>query len=125
ADLDQIRVVQVVPANEVFPVLAVVEADANQRVAGPYRVVAGARAAVERGGLAGIGGGSRSDGRARCHDRGPRRRRALLDRRTVRWIDTTEEADDRDDDARGLQGPPSRGFDHEHGTFSIFIRQVL
>ena len=41
ADLDQVRVAEVVPAHQVFPVLAVVEADPDQRVAGLDGVVAG------------------------------------------------------------------------------------
>ena len=49
ADLDQVRIVEVVPAHQVLPVLAVVEADPDQRVAGLDGVVAGL-AAVAVGG---------------------------------------------------------------------------
>ncbi len=40
-DLDDVRVLEVVPANDVLPVLARLEPDADQRVAGLDRVIAG------------------------------------------------------------------------------------
>ena len=49
ADLDQVRVLEVVPAHQIFPVLAVLEADADQRVAGLDRVVAGLAEVLDAG----------------------------------------------------------------------------
>ena len=64
ADLDQVRIGQVVPAHQVFPVLAVVEADPDQRVARLDGVEAGlAAVGVDGHGLGRLGRGRRRSAR--------------------------------------------------------------
>ena len=71
-DLDQVRVVEVVPAHQVFPVLAGVEADPDQRVAGLDGVVAGLAAVASAAARLGRLG----SGRRRRSRPGWRRRRS-------------------------------------------------
>ena len=123
-DLEQVRVLEVVPANQVLPVLPGIEADPDQGVAGLDGVVAGARRVVVHRRLGRLG---RRRRRRRAHrragggDRRARRGHAVLDRGPVRRGGAADESECRSGDGHELQRPEGRDLDHAHGSVSCFI----